>query len=377
VSGICSQDLLPSSNFGEFEAELAELIEDERIEPTTVRAVLGQDLPKLYVLVQYFPFSFFPQCIGHSTHASCLSSPQCFSKIHSTLRIVFFRFSKSPTYCSRIFVLDMIGRVIAIDNASADDNILSVKQRVFAANCNLYVRRQRIVYCPGPFGIDPLADDQTLGGAGVTRDGSAKLVVLLADLSADEVAALGPLLLRRAKRGHSHNVRELLACGADKNVQDGMWRTPLCLAASSGQVDCVRLLLDAGADTEIPNVFGNTAIIAASEKGSVECIRLLIDAGAKFDAPDLSFGWTALIYSALRGHAGCVHALMDRGANMEARDRTGRSALIWASVGGHADCVRMLLSGGADKNAQDNEGVTALIAASRSDHIECARLLGA
>jgi hypothetical protein len=85
----------------------------------------------------------------------------------------------------------MTGAVIAIEDASASDSILSVKGRVFFLNRQLPVRRQRLMYRPGPRGMEPLADDETLGGAGVARDGSAELDVLLADLTAAEVADLG------------------------------------------------------------------------------------------------------------------------------------------------------------------------------------------
>ena len=84
----------------------------------------------------------------------------------------------------------MTGAAIAIGDASAADTIISVKERVFAANSKMPVRRQRLVYRPGPRGMEPLADDETLGGAGVTRDGTAELDVLLADLMPDEVAVL-------------------------------------------------------------------------------------------------------------------------------------------------------------------------------------------
>jgi hypothetical protein len=84
----------------------------------------------------------------------------------------------------------MAGAAIAIDDASATDTILSVKERVFAANRKMSVRRQRLVYSAGPRGIDPLADTETLGGAGVARDGSAELDVLLVDLTAAEAAEL-------------------------------------------------------------------------------------------------------------------------------------------------------------------------------------------
>jgi hypothetical protein len=84
----------------------------------------------------------------------------------------------------------MTGAAIAIDDASAADTIRSVKQRVFALNRELPVRRQRLMYRPGPHGIEPLADDETLGGAGVAQDGTAELDVLLVDLTAAEVVDL-------------------------------------------------------------------------------------------------------------------------------------------------------------------------------------------
>jgi hypothetical protein len=92
---------------------------------------------------------------------------------------------------SRITVVTMTGAAIAINDASAADKILSVKQRVHAANRTLFVRRQRLVYTAGPRGMDALADDETLGGAGVAQDGSAELDVLLADLTLAEAEALG------------------------------------------------------------------------------------------------------------------------------------------------------------------------------------------
>jgi hypothetical protein len=85
----------------------------------------------------------------------------------------------------------MAGTAIAIEGVSATTKILTVKKRVFAANAKLFVRRQRLVYSAGPRGMDALADDETLGGAGVARDGTAELDVLVADLTAAEEAELG------------------------------------------------------------------------------------------------------------------------------------------------------------------------------------------
>ena len=106
---------------------------------------------------------------------------------------------------SRISVIAMTGAAIAIGDASTTDTILSVKERVFAVNPEFHVRRQRLVYRPGPRGMDALADDETLGGACVARDGSAELDVLVADLTAAEAKELGDkvrLYLRRIQGLH-------------------------------------------------------------------------------------------------------------------------------------------------------------------------------
>ena len=86
----------------------------------------------------------------------------------------------------------MSGEAIAINDATAADRILTVKQRVFVANPKMPVGRQRLVYMDGPHGMNALANSLTLDGAGVPQDGSGKLDVLLADQTAADVAALGP-----------------------------------------------------------------------------------------------------------------------------------------------------------------------------------------
>jgi hypothetical protein len=91
----------------------------------------------------------------------------------------------------------MTGAAIVIDDASAADSVLSVKKRVFAANRKLCVHRQRLMYRPGPRGVDALADDETLGDAGVARDGSAELDVLLEAPTESEVENLDREVLLR------------------------------------------------------------------------------------------------------------------------------------------------------------------------------------
>ncbi len=46
------------------------------------------------------------------------------------------------------------------------------------------------MYSAGPLGMDALADDETLGDAGVAQDGSAVLDVLVAGLAEAEATEL-------------------------------------------------------------------------------------------------------------------------------------------------------------------------------------------
>ncbi len=247
--------------------------------------------------------------------------------------------ANAPTF--RISVVAMTGAAIAIDDASAANTIRSVKERVFAANSKLHVHRQSLMYRRGPRGIEPLADDVTLGGAGVAQDGSAELDVLLADLSEYDAAILGPRLLAAAENGCASELREAMDEGADLECRDLRGYTALILASEQGHPDCVRLLLAGGADKEARNVCGETALFWAAIMGRTECVRLLLQGGADMDAKTHR-GYTALICAARGGHADCVRVLLEGGADREAREYSGWNALDHAHAKGHSAIVDLL-----------------------------------
>ncbi len=226
----------------------------------------------------------------------------------------------------------MAGVAIDIHDAAATDKILSVKQRVCAANRNLYVRRQRLVYTAGPFGIDPLLDDETLGGAGVAVDGSAKLDVLLADFSAAEAADLGARLIGATVFGRADEILHILAEGADINFEAPTGirgRTALFISASHGHVGALKVFIDGGADKEARSENGRTALLISAYFGRLECLRLLLECGADKEVRD-SDGETALMVASRNGYNACVVLLFEAGANKEAMNKSRRD-------GGNAD----------------------------------------
>ena len=92
--------------------------------------------------------------------------------------------------CSRIHVVAMTGATISIEDASAEDCVWEIKQLVYEHNRKMPAHLQRLMYRPGPYGIDPLPDNETLGGAGVAQDWSAELDVLLVEMTEAEIVVL-------------------------------------------------------------------------------------------------------------------------------------------------------------------------------------------
>ncbi len=248
----------------------------------------------------------------------------------------------------------MVGTQIVIGDASDGDTIHSVKWRVFAANRELPILRQRIMYVAGVYGMDPIDDAVTLKGAGVPRDGSAKLDVLLVDLTEDEKheekEQLDRDAISAAQYGDIEELRDAIASGCDIDAVIGprvlcenwvVQCTPLILAARGGHMDCMRLLLENNCNKEASDGRRRTALLMAAERGRADCVRLLVEGGA----------------------------------NKDAKDDAGMTALIRAAKGGHTECVRLLVEGGADTAAVDYSGSSALAVALRCGHVAAARLL--
>ena len=87
----------------------------------------------------------------------------------------------------------------------------------------------------------------------------------------------------------------------DKASNNNSARTPVGLAALSGELEKTRLLIDANADVNIVDGFGEPPLTAASRKGYKEVVKILIAAGADVFAKN-SQGDTALDWAESRGH---------------------------------------------------------------------------
>lgn len=113
----------------------------------------------------------------------------------------------------------------------------------------------------------------------------------------------------------------LAACSGDPNSgwvnrRSRCGRTPLMLAAASGDAAAVRALLEAGACANDRDDHGAAALHSAAFNGHAAAVQALIEHGAAVDVQDAD-GWTPCLLAAGRGHARVVRLLADAGRQGE------------------------------------------------------------
>lgn len=150
-------------------------------------------------------------------------------------------------------------------------------------------------------------------------------------------------LLLAAQVGSVESARLLVAAGARVDEPGADGRTPLVMAAFSGQTGVARYLLGTGADPNAAGA-GHTALHAAALRGDLALVQALLAAGAsphatitrgspvrRFGAqwalPTPLVGATPLLVAAAYLETAIVQALIDAGAKAEVRLPDGTSAL--------------------------------------------------
>jgi cytohesin len=140
----------------------------------------------------------------------------------------------------------------------------------------------------------------------------------------------------------------LLALGLDVNAVSKEGRTPLQLAACSGDVGLVKLLLKHGADPN-PDSHPYSPLHAAVEGADTKVLAVLLEAGGDPNTV-ASEGITPLMTagsSRKKKAPEIVRMLIAAGANPNTQQGDGRSPLWWAAVEGTVETVKTLLAGGA------------------------------
>ncbi|KAK3019949.1 hypothetical protein RJ639_002996 [Escallonia herrerae] len=114
------------------------------------------------------------------------------------------------------------------------------------------------------------------------------------------------------------------------NSRDKHSRTPLHLAAWSGQAQVVSYLCKNKADVGAAAMDDMGAIHFAAQKGHLEVVRILLSSGASVKASTRK-GMTALHYAVQGSHLELVKYLVKKGANLSAKTKAGKTPLDLAS----------------------------------------------
>jgi len=157
--------------------------------------------------------------------------------------------------------------------------------------------------------------------------------------------------------------QQLCAVGANPNVyRDGVYSTPLIIAAANGTLDALNALLAAGADMNCrSHAWQMTPLMKAAEYGHPNCVLALLKAGADIDAQAQPEEWlqtdpgctaamlavgTAEAYAARfeenENWLECLRILVKAGANLELRTKEGRT--VFSLAGHNRDILDILNS---------------------------------
>lgn len=136
-------------------------------------------------------------------------------------------------------------------------------------------------------------------------------------------------------------------------------RTPLQRAITNNRKDIVKLLLDYGADTNMTGMNGLTPLVLAIIRRNYELVELLLEHGANPDGPGLH-KLTPLQMAITYKRDEIVQLLLEHGADIHALNYKGNTALHTAADVGNVSTIQLLVKHGADINARNYDGQTPL-----------------
>lgn len=188
--------------------------------------------------------------------------------------------------------------------------------------------------------------------------GSQHTVKMLLDAGASvglHGGGRGTALHKAANWGYEECIELLLDHSADPNAQDGLWRTPLMLAAMHAPHAhaIMHRLINAKCDVNTPGTESKTALHYAALRGLDPSV--LLTAGADASALD-SGRHTALLLAAMAGHGTVVKSLIETGCDSRAVNYQRRTALHLAAIKGDIACLELLVDAGAEMDSVDLSG---------------------
>lgn len=158
-------------------------------------------------------------------------------------------------------------------------------------------------------------------------------------------------LLNAIRQGNVEAALKAIGEGGDCETRDSAGRTPLIVAAETGDVPMLKALVEtAHCNVEAADRAGFTALTHAGQSNSVDAVKFLLSAGANPNSRD-EIGGSPLSWACgPRGFAAAVNELIKAGADVNVANDLGMTPMVWAGGFGDVDRVNMLAQAGAVVN---------------------------
>ena len=177
-----------------------------------------------------------------------------------------------------------------------------------------------------------------------------------------------------AQRNRPDIMATLIACGGDLDEKDpDTYDTALHVACWAGYNEILEQLLPAGANPNVINKFYRTPLKQAVIRGNLEATKMLLKYGARVDVEGETE--SALTWAQGERQFEIANLLIKANAKIDATVMPIQPTFFAAVVLGDAEAVKILIRHGAETQIRDGRGHTALQLAKIYDHPEVMRVL--
>jgi ankyrin repeat protein len=167
-------------------------------------------------------------------------------------------------------------------------------------------------------------------------------------------------LAEAAANGQVDKIKQLLAEGADLNVQGKEGMTVLFWALVNENKKGFQSLLEAGANPNVQMANGDSAMSYAAMHEDTWYLETVLKHGGNPNLVDPTTGETPIYESIRRLRAKHVRMLIGAGANLNFQNKDGYTPVVTAANGNQYDLVYAMLEAGADPGVKDRWGFTVL-----------------
>lgn len=195
--------------------------------------------------------------------------------------------------------------------------------------------------------------DLSFGPLNVLRHDFYKTEILM---SGKSYSATG--LTKAIMNDDLRTVKLFVRSGFNVNDNDSSGKSPLCVAAETGNLKMVNILLQGEANLIVRNFSdGLTPVYCAIKGDNVQVLDKFVKSGMGVNfRTDLYDGISLLHYAAALGLDNIVSYLLEQGADVNIQDSTGQTPLHKAVTQNNIVVLYALLNAGANVDIEDNQG---------------------